>query len=121
MTGVTFGVSAFSFAANMCVKQNALNFAPEYPQAASAVEKYFYVNDCLVRGDSVKEPIQLHKQLQELFSRGRFLLRKWKATEAAVLQQIAPELGNSQFLLAIPDSDKYTKTLGVQWNSSLDY
>ena len=39
MTHVTFGVSASSFAANMTVKQNALDFALEYPQAADAMEK----------------------------------------------------------------------------------
>ena len=41
MTRVTFGVSASSFAANMSVKQNALDFALQYPQAAIAVEKSF--------------------------------------------------------------------------------
>ena len=34
MTRVTFGVSASSFAANMSLKQNALDFAVDYPQAA---------------------------------------------------------------------------------------
>jgi len=33
MTRVTFGVSASSFAANMAVKQNALDFATEFPNA----------------------------------------------------------------------------------------
>ena len=38
MTRVTFGVSASSFIANMCVKPNALDFASIYPLAAKAVE-----------------------------------------------------------------------------------
>ena len=38
-----------------------------------------------------------------------------------MLQQIVPELRDSQFLLAIPDPDECTKTLGIQWNSSLDH
>ncbi len=46
MTRVTFGVSASSFAANMSVKQNALNHATEYPQAARIVETSFYVFLC---------------------------------------------------------------------------
>ncbi len=45
MTRVMFGVSASSFAANMSVKQNALNHATEYPQAARIVETSFYVDD----------------------------------------------------------------------------
>lgn len=38
MTRVMFGVSASSFAANMCVKQNGLDFTLEYPLAAKAVK-----------------------------------------------------------------------------------
>ena len=67
MTHVTFGVSA-SFAANMVVKQNALDFAFEYPQAAAAVEKTFYVDNGLTGENSVDEAIELQKQLQDIFS-----------------------------------------------------
>ena len=45
MTRVTFGVSASSFAANMSVKQNALDYAVDYLQAAKTVETSFYVDD----------------------------------------------------------------------------
>ena len=105
----------------MSVKQNALDFALEFPQAVSAVEKSFYVDDGLTGADSVDEAIQLQKQLQELFSRGGFLLRKWNSSEAVVLQHIAPDLRDSQSLHAIPDPDEYTKTLGIQWNSGLNH
>ena len=120
MTRVTFGVSASSFVANMSVKQNALDFSLEYPQAVTAVEKS-YVDDGLTGADSVEEALQLQKQLQELFSRGGFLLRKWNSSETIILQYITPELRDSQSLHAIPDPDEYTKTLGIQWNSGLDH
>jgi hypothetical protein len=71
MTRVTFGVSASSFAANMAVKQNALDLTLEYPKASVAIEKSFYVDDGLT-----EEAIDLQKQLQDLFSSGGFLLRK---------------------------------------------
>ena len=121
MTRVTFGVSASSFVANMAVKQNALDFALEYPQAVTAVEKSFYVDDGLTGADSIEEAIQLQKQLQELFSRGGFTLRKWNSSEAMVLQHVEPELRDSQALQAIPDPDEYTKTLGILWNVHLDH
>ena len=44
MTRVTFGVSASSFAANMAVKQNATDFATEFPIASKIVDTSFYVN-----------------------------------------------------------------------------
>ena len=49
MTRMTFGVSASPFAANMAVQQNASDLAVQYPLAAEAVVKPFYVDDCLVQ------------------------------------------------------------------------
>ena len=73
MTKVTFGVSASSFAANMAVKQNALDFAMEHPLAAEVVKKSFYDDDSLTAADSVQEAIELLKELQDLFSKGGYL------------------------------------------------
>ena len=39
MTRVTFGVSSSSFVANMAVKQNATDFAHEYPLATKTVNE----------------------------------------------------------------------------------
>ena len=63
MTRVTFGVSASSFTANMSVKQNALNFAMDYPLAVDAVNRAFYVDDGLTGADSTEEAIELQRQL----------------------------------------------------------
>lgn len=63
MTTVTAGVSASSFAANMAVKQNVLDFSMEYPQAAEVVEKSYYVDDGLTGADSPQEAIELQGQL----------------------------------------------------------
>ena len=59
MTRVTFGVAASSFAANMSIKQNALDFAHEFPLAAKVVDESFYVDDCLTGADTVEEAIEL--------------------------------------------------------------
>ena len=73
MTRVTFGVSASSFAANMSVKQNALDFTLQYPLATKIVEDSFYVDDTLTGADSVKEAVERQTQLQGLFSQAGFL------------------------------------------------
>ena len=121
MTRVTFGVSASSFAANMSVKQNAVDFALEYPLAVKAVDKSFYVDDGLIGADSTKEAIELQAQLQELFSRGGFLLRKWNSSKPTVLQHVSPQLKDAQTTHLLPDPDEYIKTLGIEWNASLDH
>ena len=121
MTRVTFGVSASSFAANMSVKQNAIDFGAEYPLAAKAVNDSFYVDDCISGADTVDEAIALQQQLQELFSKAGFLLRKWRSSELTVLEHIPPDLRDSQSMQQIPNPGEYTKTLGIEWNSSKDH
>ncbi len=121
MTRVTFGVSASSFAANMTVKQNAIDHATNYPLAANAVNCSFYVDDGLTGADSVSEAVKLQKQLQDLFSLGGFLLRKWNSSEQRVIQDLPTELRDSKSTQTMPSSEEYTKTLGIQWNASKDH
>ena len=120
MTRVTFGVSASSFAAKMAVKQNAHDFAIQYPLAVKAVEESFYVDDGLTGAETIEGAIELQVQLQDLFARAGFLLRKWNSSESAVLQHVSSELLDSRPMHVIPDQEEYTKTLGVAWNSSSD-
>ena len=121
MTRVTFGVSASSFAVNMSVRHNAADLAHKYPLAAKAVDESFYVDDGLTGADSTKEAIELQKQLQDLFSQGGFLLRKWNSSDPAALQHIPPELKDSQTMHTITEVEVYTKTLGIEWNTNLDH
>eukprot|EP00731_Ephydatia_muelleri_P001304 Em0001g1304a len=120
MTRVTFGVSASSFAANMCVKQNAMDFATKYPLAAKAVEESFYVDDCLTGADNVEMAIKLQQELQCLLSHGGFLLRKWNSSNLAVLQNIDPDIRDSEAIHHIHDGRESTKTLGLEWNTKSD-
>ena len=98
MTRVTFGVSASSFIANMCIKQNALNHASQYPLAAKAVNEAFYVDDGVTGADSAKEAITLQHELHNLFSLAGFLQCKWNSSE--------PELRDSQCVRQIAETDK---------------
>ena len=120
MTRVTFGVSASSFAANMSVHQNAIDLASEYPLAAKTVEESFYVDDGLTGADSVDEAIKLQGELQDLFERGGFLLRKWNSNNSDVLQHISPEIRDSKPVHGISEPDSYAKALGMEWNVKSD-
>ena len=76
----------------MSLKQNALDFAIDYPQAAKVVEDSFYVGDGLTGANSIQDAIELRKQLQELFTKGGFILRKWNSSKPAVLDHIPDDL-----------------------------
>ena len=121
MTRVTFGVSASSFAANMSIKQNALELAEQYPLATRAVQEEFYVDDGLTGADSVEEAIELQRQLQELFLKGGFQLRKWNSSNPTVIEHLPQEIKGTLSSHTIPDPDQYTKTLGILWNSVMDH
>ena len=120
MTRLTFGVSASCFAANMAVKQNAIDLSHKYPLAAEAVLNSFYVDDGLTGANDVETAIVLRHQLQDLFYSGGFLLRKWNSSEVSVLQDITPELRECQELHPISDTSNYSKTLGLEWNRATD-
>ena len=65
MTRITFGVSASSFIANMCVKQNA-----QLPFLwLQRLYDSFYVDDGLTGADSSDEVIQLQNELQTLLEK----------------------------------------------------
>ena len=117
MTRVTFCVSATSFIANMCVKQNALNLAHEFPLAAEAVEGSFYVDDGLTRADDIQTAIKLQRELQELFARGGFQLHKWNSNDPNVLHHLNPDFQDSH---QISDVKESTKTLGLEWRTDTD-
>ena len=121
MTRITFGVAASSYAANMAMRQNALDLALQYPLAAKAVELSFYVDDTLTGADSVEEAITLQQQLQELFERGGFTLRQWNSSNPAVLQHIPDEFRDTRVQCVLPDTSEYVKTLGIEWNTVLDH
>ena len=101
MTRMTFGISSSSYTANLCVKRNADDYGHKYPLAAKIVDDSFYVNDCLTGADSVEESIEVHQQLQGLFSEAEFLLRKWNSSSTVVLEAIPAELCASQMSLPI--------------------
>ena len=117
MTRITFGVAASPFAANMAVRQNVLNHINEFPLAAEAVLLTSFYVDGLTGADSIDNAINLQKQLQSLFAKGGFLLN---SNAPSVVEQIAPELRDSQNVLSIAESPSYTKTLEIEWNSKSD-
>ena len=120
MTQVTFGVSAASFAANMALKQNAIDRYHEFPVAAEVVHKSFYVDDCLTGADDTKSALLLQQQLTTLFSRGGFVLRKCHSSNPSVLEKIPEDLRDTREVQTFSETNKYSKTLGIEWNTTTD-
>ena len=120
MTRLTFGISASSFAANMAMKQNALDNAKSHPLAAQAVIDSFYVDDGLTSTTSISNAKKLQSELQQNFALGGFVLRKWKSSEPSFLTNDPSHLLDQQATLERVCIDNFTKVLGVEWNSISD-
>ena len=103
ITRITFGVLASSFIANMCIKQNAIDFGSKYPDAAKQVERLFYVDDYLGGADTPEEAVKLHGEMYSLFQRGGFLLCKWNLSNPSVLGSISVDLRDPQARVALFD------------------
>ena len=120
MTRLTFGVSASPFAANMALRQNALNLQEKYPQAAQAALDCFYVDDGLVGEDSVDDAVCLRGELQSLFFAGGFTLRKWRTSDKAVETDIPLHLRDQESTQPITYTEAYARVLGVEWDATTD-
>ena len=59
MMRLTFGVSASPFVPYMVVKQNAIDFGEQYPQATWVIHESFYVDNELTREDTIHEVTEL--------------------------------------------------------------
>ena len=120
MTRLTFGVSASSFVANMAIKQNTLDHTCDFPLATEIVDKSFYVDDCLTGALDSESALILQGQLVKLFSLGGFVLRKWNSNDPSVLREIPEHLRDSCEIHKFSEDDKYSKTLGIEWNATSD-
>ena len=80
----------------MSVKQNAVDYGVEYPLAERSVNTSFYVDDGLTGANSVQEAIELQHQLQDLFSKGGFLLRKWNSSDPQAIQRLSADVKDTK-------------------------
>ena len=105
----------------MAVRQNTIDHASEFLLAVETVFNSFYMDDSLTSAASKDKVITLQRQLQDLFAKGGFLLRKWNSNIASVIESLSSKLKDSQSILSITELQGYTKMLGVEWHSKLDH
>ena len=70
--------------------------------------------------NSVPEAISLQAELQELFEKAGFLLRKWRSNAPAALRHLPSHLVDKDSSRRLPVDSEFTKVLGVEWNTEQD-
>ncbi|XP_078051509.1 uncharacterized protein LOC144477649 [Augochlora pura] len=114
---VTFGLSAAPYLAIRCLTQLAQDEGRQFPEAAQALTRDFYVDDAITGASTLDEALSLRNELTNLLNTAGLNIRQWASNHPALLQGLAEE--NVNKILQLGESSTI-KTLGVVWNSSDD-
>ena len=104
-----FGAKDSPTCANYALRQTAEDNRSELPEAASFVEKNFYMDDYLGSFPSTAECLQRSRELTCLLRKGGFKLTKFVGNFPE-LEQIEPQV----------DSKESLHVLGLEWNHKRD-
>lgn len=113
MTTVTFGLANSPYLAIRWLKEVAKTVAAEYPLAAHAIGKSFFMDDHTGGASTVNKAINLHTQLKTAFETVGCNLRKVMSN-------------SNEFMSTIPESDRAQmttdtiKVLGILWKPTCD-
>lgn len=118
---VTYGLASSPFLATMALKQLAIDHSEEYPLAAAAIEKCFYMDDALTRAQTLEEACKLQQELVQLLRRGCFDAHKWCSNSDVILEDVPDELKGDGVNVSDIDSKAIVKTLGVAWSPKEDW
>ena len=121
MKRVTFGIASAAFLATNSILHLAETHESELPLATTAVKESFYVDDGLISTPTEEQAILVHQELQNLFSKGGFKLRKWDSNSSKVVQAIPLEIRSARATSSLPGSNEFIKTLGIEYNCHQDY
>ncbi len=119
MARLTFGVRPSPFLATSIVRHHGKNHKKEFPAAAAAIEKHFYVDDFLSGGETIQEAKTMQQSLCKLLSLCGMVLRKWRSNNKQFLSRILPALVEQADKAELVKSDAI-KTLGIRWDTNSD-
>ncbi|XP_076384167.1 uncharacterized protein LOC143262186 [Megalopta genalis] len=114
---VTFGLSAAPYLAIRCLTQLAQDEGHQFPKAAQALTRDFYIDDAITGASTLDEALSLREDLTNLLNTAGLNIRQWASNHPALLQGLAEENLNKRPQLG---ESSTIKTLGVVWNSSDD-
>lgn len=115
---VTYGTAAAPHLAIRTLVELAIRFAKQFPRAAEALLKAFYVDDCLWGGETIEEVIAIMKELIELLKLGGFELRKFGSNAPEIIKDVPQN--DRETLIQLGD-EGMVKTLGIAWQPESDH
>lgn len=116
MTVVIFGEASSPYNAVRAMIQNARDYAENYPEAAEAIEKSFYMDDGMFGCENINELKILCKEVEFVLGQGGFSLKGWASNSKEVEAYMNTSVSNEVIL---GENDE-TKILGLRWLKSTD-
>ena len=115
--GGTWSPSVCAFALQRTAKEGQADF---HPETIKAVERSFYVDDCLQSVATEEEAILQVQELGQLLGRRGFTIRKWVANSPRVLESVPEADRSKQVRERSIDSPLEERALGVYWSVESD-
>lgn len=119
LTTVTYGTACAPYLAVRTIHQLANDETNNFPTACERTLRDMYVDDFLSGGDTINETMSLQADMDHLFRRGGFNLRKWSSNSPKVLDHIPSNNREADTCLDVCRDD-IIKTLGVFWHTAND-
>lgn len=116
---VVFGKNSAPMEAQFVAQENARRHRHQYPLAAETVMKSTYMDDSIDSVETVREGIQLYKELDSLWGIAGMKARKWISNSSEVVE-VTPKADRATELKITEGQEPVVKTLGVSWNSTSD-
>ena len=84
------------------------------------MHKAFYVDDCLTGADNIQEAKAIREELNQLLSKGKMTLCKWRSSSTELLESIPKELRETSNLDISLSPAEQGNTLGLHWDTIQD-
>ncbi|XP_078495525.1 uncharacterized protein LOC144750934 [Ciona intestinalis] len=116
-----FGATSSPSCASFCLRQAAVDFGGEYdPSVATAVERNFYVDDCLVSVPNAEAGIRMAKDMRSILAKAGFRLTKWLSNSKEVIDSIPEEERSKSLQVRTLDDQLHERVLGINWSVNTD-
>ena len=128
---VVFGVNSSPFLLNGVLRHHLSKFKELDPEFATTLANNFYVDDLVFGASNVDDARNLHLKAIERMKEGGFNLRKWKSSNAELLQEF--QKSDPSYIPSQEEEGTYaketlgnivedgkTKVLGIPWDTAGD-
>ncbi|XP_062287006.1 uncharacterized protein LOC133992303 [Scomber scombrus] len=117
-----FGTTCSPCCATFALQRHMLYYSETEDRVRHAVQKHFYVDNCLLSTSSPEEARDLVDKLRVLLASGGFEIRQWASNVASVVSHLPAEAKSESAELWISESqaDPQEHALGLSWHCSPD-